>query len=107
MTRSQLRATLILQVRSGQLTAEQAARQLGISRQRYYTWEKRALRALLQALEDQPTGRPKGKSDPEKQTLRNRVKQLEAQVQLFQEKEQLRQRLKDLRAQPCRKKNAP
>jgi len=106
MSRSQLRATLILQVRSGQLTAEQAAQQLGISRQRYYTWEKRALKALLRALEDQPKGRPKGKSDPEKQTLQNRVKELEQQVQAFQEKEQLRQKLKEIRAEPDRKKNS-
>ena len=106
MSRSQLRATLILQVRSGQLTAEQAAQQLGISRQRYYTWEKRALKALLRALEDQPKGRPKGKSDPEKQTLQNRVKELEEQVQAFQEKEQLRQKLKEIRAEPDRKKNS-
>ena len=106
MSRSEQRAALILQVRSGQLTAEAAAQQLGISRQRYYTWEKRALKALLRALEDQPKGRPKGKSDPEKQSLQARVKELEQQVHTFQEKEQLRQRLKDLRAEPCRKKNA-
>jgi transposase len=106
MNRSQLRATLILQVRSGQLTATQAARQLGISRQRYYLWEKRALKALLRALKDQPKGRPPGKSDPEKQALQSRVQELEQQVQLFQEKEQLRQRLKDLRAEPSRKKNS-
>ena len=105
MSRSQLRATLILQVRAGQLTAEQAAQQLGISRQRYYTWEKRALQALLRAVEDQPKGRPKGKSDPDQQALHNRVKELEAQVQLFQEKERLRQKLKDIRAEPDRKKN--
>ena len=106
MSRSQLRATLILQVRSGQLTAEAAAQQLGISRQRYYTWERRALKALLRAVEDQPKGRPKGKSDPEKQTLQNRVKELEQQVQAFQEKEQLRQKLKEIRAEPDRKKNS-
>jgi transposase len=105
MSRSQLRATLILQVRAGQLSAEQAAQQLGISRQRYYTWEKRALKALLRALEDQPRGRPKGKSDPEKQNLKHRVKALEAQIQLFQQKEQLRQKLKEIRAEPERKKN--
>ena len=105
MSRSQLRATLILQVRAGQLTAEQAAQQLGISRQRYYKWEKRALKALLHAVEDQPKGRPKRKSDPEKQTLQYRVKELEQQVAAFQEKEQLRQKLKAIRAEPDRKKN--
>lgn len=91
MSRSEQRAALILQVRAGQLTVEQAARQLGISRQRYYQWEKRALEAMLTALEDQPKGRPKGASDPEKETLQQRVTELEEQVQLFQEREELRE----------------
>ena|SRR5437867_459003 len=91
MSRSEQRAALILQVRAGQLTAEQAARQLGVSRQTYYKWEQRALQALLTALEDQPKGRPKGKSDPEKEALQSRVQQLEEQVQLFQEREELRE----------------
>ena len=48
-------------------------------------WERRALQALLSALEDQPTGRPKSPTDPEKETLQRRVQQLEQQVQLHQE----------------------
>ena len=91
MSRSEQRAALILQVRSGQLTVEQAARQMGISRQRYYQLEQRALQAMLSALEDQPKGRPKGESDPEKETLQSRVTELEEQVQLFQEREELRE----------------
>lgn len=91
MSRSEQRAALILQVRSGQLTVEQAARQLGISRQRYYQLEQRALQAMLTALEDQPKGRPKGESDPEKETLQTRVEELEEQIQLFQEREELRE----------------
>ena len=106
MSRSQLRATLILQVRAGQLTAEQAAQQLGISRQRYYKWEKRALKAMLTAVEDQPRGRPKGKTDPEKQSLERRVKELEQQLQALQQKELLRQKLSEIRALPGSKKNA-
>ena len=87
------RAELIFQVRSGQLTATAAAQLLGISRQQYYQWENRALEALLQALEDQPTGRPKGQTDPEKQALQCRVEQLEQQVQHYEQKEKLRQLL--------------
>ena len=85
------RAELIFKVRSGQLTATAAAQMLGISRQQYYQWENRALEALLQALEDQPTGRPKGQTDPEKQTLQRRVEQLEQQVQDYEQKEKLHQ----------------
>ena len=87
------RAELILQVRSGQLTATAAAQTLGISRQQYYQWEQRALAALLSALEDQPTGRPKTPTDPEKEKLQSRVEQLEQQVQHQQQREQLRQLL--------------
>ena len=77
MTASQKRASLILQVRAGQITAQEAAQQLGISRQAYYKWEQRALRALLQALEDQPKGRPAAPSNPEKNQLQSRVEELE------------------------------
>jgi len=92
-TKAKERATLILQVRSGQLTATAAAKVLGISRQQYYQWEQRALTALLTSLEDQPTGRPKTPTDPEKEKLQSRVEQLEQQVQLYQQQEQMRQLL--------------
>lgn len=87
------RAELIFQVRSGQMTATAAAQTLGISRQQYYQWEQRALQALLSALEDQPTGRPKTPTDPEKEKLQRRVQQLEQQVQAQEQREQLRQLL--------------
>ena len=87
------RAEVILQVRSGQITATQAAQTLGISRQQYYQWEQRALQALLSAVEDQPTGRPKAPTDPEKAALQRRVEQLEQEVQQHQQREQLRQLL--------------
>lgn len=96
MTPSELRASLILQVRSGQITAQQAAQQLGISRQAFYKWERRALKALLNALQDQPSGRPKGTTDPEKDQLQNRVEQLERQVRLYQQREELHKLLKQM-----------
>jgi transposase-like protein len=96
MTPAQLRASLILQVRSGQLTAQEAAQQLGISRQAFYKWEKRALKALLSALEDQPAGRPKGTTDPEKNQLKDRVEELERKVRFYEQRETLRNLLKEL-----------
>ena len=87
------RAQVIFKVRSGQMTATDAARTLGISRQQYYQWEGRALQAFLSALADQPTGRPKTPTDPEKEALRRRVQQLEQQVQAQEHKEQLRRLL--------------
>ena len=102
------RAELIFQVRSGQMTATAAAQTLGISRQQYYQWEQRALQALLSALEDQPTGRPKTPTDPEKESLQRRVQQLEQQLKQQEQREQLRQLLSqwDQRADlPPSKKN--
>jgi len=109
MTPSQQRASLILQVRAGQLTARQAARQLGISRQAFYKWEKRGLQALMQALEDQPTGRPRAMTDPEKDQLKSRVEQLERQVRLYEQRDHLRQLLKQMESRDDRdstKKNS-
>lgn len=94
MTPSEQRASLILQVRPGTITAQAAARQLGISRQAYYKWESRALRALLHSLEDQPKGRPPAQKDPEKDQLHNRVSELEKKVRLYEEREQIRTLLK-------------
>jgi transposase len=87
------RAEVIFKVRSGQMTATAAAQTLGLSRQQYYQWEQRALQALLSALQDQPTGRPKTPRDPEKAALQHRVQQLEEQVQRQEQKEQLHQLL--------------
>jgi transposase len=102
------RAEVIFKVRSGQMTATDAAQTLGISRQQYYQWERRALAALLQALEDQPSGRPKSPSDPEKEALQRRVQQLKKQVQQQEHREQLRQLLNQWAARddlPPAKKN--
>jgi transposase len=96
MTPSQQRASLILQVRAGQITAQEAAQQLGISRQAFYKWERRALKALINALQDQPPGRPKAASDPEKEQLQNRVNELERKVRLYEERDQIRALLKQM-----------
>lgn len=101
------RAEVIFQVRSGQITATQGAQLLGISRQQYYQWEQRALQALLSAVENQPTGRPKAPTDPEKAALQRRVEQLEQEVQQHRQREQLRQLLSqwEQRELPPAKKN--
>ena len=102
------RAELILQVRSGQMTATQAAKTLGISRQAYYQWERRALQAMMSALEDQPTGRPKHPVDVEKQKLNDRIQQLEHQLQEHEQNEELREILsqwEDREDLPPSKKN--
>ena len=92
--KAQLRAALILKVRSGQLTATAAAQELGISRQAYYQWERRALKAMLGALEEQPRGRPRKARDPQRQALEQKVKELQSQVTLHEQREKLHRLVK-------------
>jgi transposase len=87
------RAQLIMQVRSGVLTAEAAARQLGVSRKTYYKWERRALAAMVEALEDRGQGRPPQPSDPEKAALRRQTQELQAKLAVLEQTERLRQLL--------------
>ena len=79
------RATLILQVQSGLLTATEAARQLGVSRKTYYEWERRALAGMIEALADREGGRPPTPSDSEKEALHQQTQQLAQQVQVLEQ----------------------
>jgi transposase len=76
------RASVILQVRSGALTAKEGAKQLGISRKTYYEWEEKSLKAMALALENRPAGRPPVSVDGEKETLRERIRELEKKLDL-------------------------
>ena len=76
------RAAVILEVRSGKLTATEGAERLGISRKTYYDWEDRALQAMAEALENQAPGRPPAPLDPEKEELQGKVNELEKKLYL-------------------------
>jgi transposase len=76
------RARVILQVRSGVLTATEGAKLLGVSRKTYYEWEERSLKAMALALENRPVGRPSTPVDNEKEALRERVRELEKKLDL-------------------------
>ncbi len=93
------RAQLIMQVRSGMVTAEAAARQLGISRKTYYKWERRALAAMVAALGTREQGRPPQSRDPETAALRRQLAECQAKLTVLEQTEQLRQVL----AQPDKK----
>ena len=71
------RAAVIFSVRSGQITAEQGAKQLGVSRKTYYEWERRALTAMTEALENGAAGRPETPRDEEKEHLEQKISELE------------------------------
>ncbi len=87
------RAELIVQVRSGLVSAKEAARQLGVSRKTYYKWEKRALAAMMEALNDQSGGRPSTPTDPEKETLLRQKRELEQKLEVFEQTMAIRQAL--------------
>ena len=74
--RARQRAAVVFAVRSGQITAEEGARQLGVSRKTYYAWESRALQAMTEAMEDRAPGRPNSPQDEEKQLLQQEVAEL-------------------------------
>jgi transposase len=94
------RAQLIMQVRSGLLSAQEAARQLGISRKTYYKWERRALAAMVEALGHREHGRPPRPIDPEKEALQRQTQELQAKLEVLEQAEWIRQRLE----QPDKKK---
>jgi transposase len=89
------RAQLIMQVRSGLLSAQEAARQLGISRKTYYKWERRALAAMVEALGNREQGRPRQAIDLEKEALRRQTQELQAKLQILEQTEQIRQALEE------------
>ena len=76
------RAMVILQVRSGALTAKEGAKLLGVSRKTYYEWEEKSLKAMALALENRPPGRLPAPVDPEKEALRERIRELEKKLDL-------------------------
>ena len=76
------RALVILQVRSGALSVKEGAKLLGVSRKTYYEWEEKSLRAMALALENHSAGRPPLPVDEEKETLRERIRELEKNLDL-------------------------
>ena len=85
------RAMLIMKVRSGQLTATQAARLLGVSRKTYYQWEQRGLEGMLAQLQDQPPGRPANPSDPQSESLKAQLRQAQDQLEQARQVKELGQ----------------
>ncbi|MEK7755402.1 MAG: helix-turn-helix domain-containing protein [Acidobacteriota bacterium] len=68
---------LIMRVQTGQLTAAEAARQLGVSRKTFYQRMQRGLAGLAAALTPRPAGRPGKERDAEKEALLEQAAQLQ------------------------------
>lgn len=101
------RASVIFRVRSGEITAQEGADLLGISRKTYYEWEQRALEAMAAALENRSSGRPVMEKDEEKETLKERVQELEKKLFVMEKSVEVREILSAYRQQQERtsKKN--
>jgi len=80
------RAEQIIQVRSGRITATQAAENLNISRKSYYKWEERALKGMMDALADQSSGRPGLEVDGEKEILKRKWLEAEEQIRRLEQR---------------------
>jgi len=80
LERARRRAEVIFAVRSGQITAEEGARRLGVSRKTYYEWESRALEAMTGALEYKAPGRPGMPKDEEKERLQSEIAELKNEL---------------------------
>jgi transposase len=87
------RATVVFAVRSGKITAEEGARQLGVSRKTYYEWESRALQAMTEAMEDKAPGRPSAPKDEENQLLQKEIAELQKQLFVAQKTVEVRDML--------------
>ena len=70
------RAQLIMQVRSGVLSAQEAARRLGVSRREQ--------------------GRPPRPIDPEKEALQRQTQELQAKLEVLEQTERIRQQIQQL-----------
>jgi len=90
------RALVILQVRSGAITATEGAKRLGVSRKTYYEWEERSLKAMALALENHPGGRPPAMVDEEKEALRKQIRELEKKLDLAEKTIEVKELLADL-----------
>jgi len=53
-----------------------------VSRKTYYEWEEKSLKAMALALENRPSGRPPAPMDEEKETLRERIRELDKKLYL-------------------------
>ena len=87
------RVAIMVAVRGGRLSVEEAARELGISRKTYYEWEQRALSAMTEAMTNRPPGRPRSRPDPQVVALQERVRDLEDEVIMLRETQEARQLL--------------
>src|SRR5512134_192097 len=101
------RAEVIFAVRSGQITVEEGARRLGVSRKTYYEWESRALQAMTGALENRDSGRPGTPRDEEKERMQEKITELENKLFIAEKTVEVRDMLHAYELHNARAKKEP
>lgn len=91
-----MRAEMIMKVRCGLITAQQAADRLGVSRKTYYKWEERGLSALLDGVAEKNPGRPTHPADDQRQALEQQLSEAKTEIELLNHKLALKDVLMDL-----------
>ena len=94
---TRMRAEMIMKVRCGMMTAQEAADRLGVSRKTYYKWEQRGLNALLEGVSDQSPGRPALPSDDHLRALEKQLSEAMTQIDLLNHKLELKDVLMGLK----------
>jgi transposase len=97
LAQARLRAELIMKVRCGLISAQEAAERLGVSRKTYYKWEQRGLSAMLDATADQSPGRPSKPSDDQRLSLEKQLTEARREINLLNHKLALKDVLVDLK----------
>ncbi len=99
---------LIMRVQVGQMTASEAARQMGVSRKTFYQRAQRGLEGMIAALAPRPAGRPGKARDTEKETLLAQMAQLQREKLELQRTLRVRELLQQARVEdgPGTKKKA-
>ena len=90
---------LIMRVEVGQLTASEAARQMGVSRKTFYQRAQRGLEGMAAALAPRLAGRPGNARDTEKETLLAQMEQLQREKLELQRLIRVRELLQEARVE--------
>lgn len=90
---------LIMRVQVGQLTASEAARQMGVSRKTFYQRAQRGLEGMVAALAPRPVGRPGEVRDTEKEALLAKIAQLQREKLELQQLLRVRELLQEVRVE--------
>src|ERR1035437_6945708 len=93
---------LIMRVEVGQLTASEAARQMGVSRKTFYQRAQRGLKGMAAALAPRPAGRPGKARDTEKEALLAQMEQLQREKLRLQRLLRVRELLQKARVEDGR-----